>query len=172
MLGNFERVDGALIDKVCQPLIDWIDQHVVIDCFRVARTCIDLSALAWIVSQASGASLPAEVVPMGIQFALIVLGLGAIMMLRATFQQTGGVRRPNPLRAAMYIHRLTCLIWLMGLLAKTATMPAGLAPFALFAVGGFATVALYVGACSSPPPTRREISMDSERWRLASSRSG
>jgi hypothetical protein len=171
MRGNFASLDGALIDKVCQPIIDWFAQHVAIDCFRVARICIDLSALAWIVSQASDAAASPGSVPQGIQFGLIVVGLGAIMMLRATFQRAGGGRQPNPLRAAMFAHRLACLLWLTALLAKSTTMPAGLASMALFAVGGFATVALYVGACSNPPPTRREIRIDREQWRLAPLRS-
>jgi len=166
MLGHFARMDGALIDKVCQPLIDWIDLHLAIDCFQVARICIDLSALAWIMSQASGS---AGATPLGIQFGMIVLGLGAIKMLRTTFQGAGGGRRPNPLRAAMYTHRLACLFWLTGLLVKTTTMPAGLETLALFAVGGFATVALYVGACSKPPPRQREIRMLGEQFRLAPS---
>jgi hypothetical protein len=171
MLRNFASVDGALIDKVCQPFIDWIDQRVAIDCFQVARICIDLSALAWIVSQAPAAVASDGAAPLGIQFALIVLGLGAIMILRATFQRAGGGRQPNPLRAAMYTHRLGCMFWLAGLVVKTATVPMGLASLALFAVGGFATIALYVGACSNPPPKRRENWAGNDQWRLVASRS-
>jgi hypothetical protein len=174
MLGNFARVDAALIDRVCQPMIDWIDQKVAVDCFWVARTCIDVSALAWIVSQASGAASLARFAIQGpevIQFALIVLGLGAVMVLRRTFERPAGGHRPNPLRAAMVAHRLSSLVWLAGLLAKTATMSFGLASLALLAVGSFATVALYVGACSAPPPKRREFRIGEEQWRMALSRS-
>jgi hypothetical protein len=162
-------------------LTDWIDQHAEIGCFRIARICIDLSAFAWILSQTSAAASAVGIGSLGLQtaqFALILVGLGAIMILRTTFERAGGTGRErqggqaNPLRAAMYTHRLTCLFWLAALVIKAATAPAGFGSFALIAVGGFATAALYVGACSQPPPKQREHKVSDDRLRLAPTRSG
>ncbi len=181
MRESLARADDALIDCACQPLVEWIDQHMAIDCFGVARLCIDLSALAWILSQvggmvtAAGAGTPALEVS---QFAVMVLGQGAIMVLRTIFERAGragsGRRdgRMNPLRAAMYTHRLACLFWLTGLLVKTATGPAGFGALALLAVGGFATAAVYVGACSNRPQKLRKRGTDSWRRRAAALQSG
>jgi hypothetical protein len=175
------RADGALIDKVYQPLVDWIDQQIAIDCSRLARLCIDLSALAWILSQAGGAvaavgtgSLAVEM----LQFGLIVLGLGAIMVLRTVFEHTGGARggrqagRANPLRAAMQTHRLGCLLWLGGLLARTVAAQMAFGSLTLLAVGVLTTTAVYVAACSNPPPQQREHKVEHWGRRLAALRSG
>jgi hypothetical protein len=178
---NLERVDSTLIDRVCQPVVDWIDHHMEVDCFRVARLCFDLSALAWILSQAGGAALAVRTGVPGLQvfqFVLIVLGLGAIIMLRAVFERPGGAGgggkggRPNPLRAAMYTHRLACLLWLAALLVRTAAGAAEFGSLALLAVGGFATAAVYLGACSNRPPKWRERRADNGNRCLAPVRRG
>jgi len=164
---SLARVDGVLIDKVCQPLVDWLSQHLSIDCFRVARVCTDLSALAWILSQVPGLSAMAKNGALGpelFQFGLIVFGLGAIMVLRVLFERAGGTGSGrtggvgNPFRTGMFTHRLTCLVWLTGLLVKTAILPIGFGPLALLAVAGFATVAVYVGSCSNRPPKQQRFS--------------
>jgi hypothetical protein len=64
----------------------------------------------------------------------------------------------------MHVHRAACLIWLIGLLAKTMALPAGLASMALLGVGVFATMAMYAGSCSNRPTDRREIRKG--RWVL------
>jgi len=173
MLDQVARADDGLIDRVCQPLVDRIGQHADIDCFKVARVCTDLSALAWILSQAS---VTAAAVGNGVvgfeafQCALILLGLGSITVLRTLFERAGGGRKgsqANPLRASMYTHRLACMLWLIGLLIKTAMTPVGFGSLALFAVGAFATLAVYVGACSNRPPQRREQRENSWNLRTA-----
>jgi hypothetical protein len=161
---SLARADDALIDCVCQPLVEWIERRTALDCFGVARLCTDLSALAWILSQLGSVSAAAGTGTLGLkvfQFALIVLGLGAILVLRTTFERVGGAAsgRPNPLRAAMYVHRLACLLWLTGLSVKTVMSLSGFGSLALLAVGGFATMAAYVGACSNHPPKRRQTSV-------------
>jgi hypothetical protein len=162
MQDGLVRLDGALIDGVCQPLVDRLYNHLASDCFRLARICTDLSALAWILSQAPGASEAAKTgnLDLGMfQFALIVLGLGAIMVLRALFERAGNGRNgglPNPFRAGMFTHRLVCLVWLAGLLVKTGMTPIGFGSLTLLAVGGFATAALYLGSCSNRPPKTRD----------------
>jgi hypothetical protein len=98
----------------------------------------------------------------GFQFAVIVLGLSAILVLRRLFERTGGGGTgrmgvaANPLRAGMQAHRAACLLWLIGLLVKTAASPFGLAAVTLLALGVFATTAVYVGSCSNRPTKRRE----------------
>ncbi len=166
------RLDDILIDIVCQPVVDWIDQMVAFNCFRIARFLLDLAAFAWILSQAESAVTAARTGLPGLatfQFTLIVVGLGAITVLRSIFNRggDGGSTRQgglqNPLRPGMFTHRLTCLVWMLCLLLKTALAPANFGSGALLAVGTFATAALYLGACSKPPSKRRECG--SEFWR-------
>lgn len=168
----FERVDDGLIDRVFQPAIDWLGDTLDIDGLRAARICTDISAFAWVVSQAGelgraaaggrGAELAASLV-------LMMLGLSAIMVLRTVFQGSSGkssrTTAGNPLRAAMHTHRLTSLFWVFGLVVKTASDPAGLAMIALFGVGVFGAAALYAAACS--PPTARRRSVEHRHGRLA-----
>ena len=94
--------------------------------------------------------------------------------MRNLFQRTnragGASIGANPLRAGMHVHRAVCLIWLVGLLAKTAAAPLGLAPVMLLAVGVFITMALYVGACSDRPPKRRDIRHADPLWKPAAVR--
>jgi hypothetical protein len=176
MKESFARVDDALIDRVFQPLVDWIEYRTEFDVFRVARVCIDLAALAWILSQAGnlaqavgGGNLGLQ----GFQFAVIVLGLSAMLVLRRLFERTGGRGAgsmglaANPLRPGMQVHRAACLLWLIGLLVKTVASPFGLAALTLLALGVFATTAVYVGSCSNRPPKRRESRKCDWNLRLA-----
>ena len=162
MRDKIERVDGILIDRMCQPVIDWVNGHLTVNCFKAARVLVDLSAFAWILSQASGLAAAAGAKTLEntlVQFALVVVGLSAIIVLRGVFDRAGTMAsggQGNPLRAAMYSHRLTCLLWLVALLIKTSATPLGLESLALLGVGGFATAAVYMGACSNRPPARRE----------------
>ena len=163
MQDSLARLDDALIDRVFQRAVDRITRHVATDCFRLACVGTDLSALAWILSRAGDiaeAARSGAPLDVGFQSALLILGLGAMTVLRTPFQRAGGAAggrgRLNPLRAGMQIHRLICLFWLVGLAVKAAWAPAGLEPMALLAMGLSATVAVYVGACSNPPPRRRE----------------
>jgi len=90
--------------------------------------------------------------------------------VRTPFERAGGGRKgaqANPLRASMYTHRLGCLLWLTGLSIKTVATPVGFGSLALFAVGAFATLAVYVGACSNRPPKWREQRKDSWNARTA-----
>jgi hypothetical protein len=167
MKGSFAHVDGALIDRIFQPLVDWIGDHTTFDGFRVARICVDLAALAWILSTLGGMAETAAsgtLASESVQFAMIALVLGAMSVLRALFQRTGG--GPNPLRAAMHTHRAICLLWLLGLLVKTAASPPGLAAMALLTMGAFATTAFYAAACSNPPTKRRVSRKGNRRWIL------
>lgn len=163
MRESWGRVDDALIDRVFQPLVDAISQHMPMNCFRMACVSTDLAALAWIVSQAQATTVATGSGVLGFeafQFSLILLGLGAITLLRTPFERMGGTgggtERANPLRPGMYVHRLACLLWLAVLAAKTAAAPVGLGSVALFSVGIFVTAAVYIGACSSRPHKRSQ----------------
>ncbi len=154
-----ERLDDALIDRVFQPLADWLDHHIAFGIFRAARGAIDLASLMWICAEARDASAAARYPGLMLfHFAVIVAGLWSLSTLRGLFPRTKGAREggANPLRAAMQLHRAACLFWMIGLAIKTASAPNGFEALALFAVGVFATSAVYLGACSTPPPKPRE----------------
>ena len=173
---GFAQLDDALIDRVFQPLADWVEHHTEFDVFRIARLCIDLAALAWIVSQAGNVAKTAASGNLALeafQFGVIVLGLSAISVLRRLFERAGGTGRgrmgacANPLRAGMQVHRAACLCWLIGLLVKTGASPAALGTVALLALAVFATAAVYVGSCQNRPRTGRESRHLSWNARLA-----
>lgn len=155
MLKIFARVDNILIDRVFQDLVNWLTPRLLLDCFGQARFCTNVSAFAWIWSQARAvwsASIGIQV----FQAALLLLGLGALMALHTLFHRIGGTgseAKVNPLRAGMYAHRF---IILSGLVVNIAKATVGLDSCALLAVAAFTTAAVYLGACSNPPPKPRE----------------
>ena len=160
----FTSLDDALIDRLFQPLADLLDHHMALGTNRAARTGIDLASLAWIFAQAGAAAhaLAAhDIAASAARGVLVVLGLGAFTILRGVFQGTDSEpsararMQANPLRPGMQIHRATCLFWMIGLAIKTIAAPMGLATLALLAVGVFATAAVYIGACTNPPPRGR-----------------
>jgi hypothetical protein len=168
----FARGDDILIDKLCQPAADRLFWTWEIDCFRIARFCTDISALAWIVSQARGVVAAPETGPSGIvvfQFALIMIGLGAIMTVRCLFERdgrAGGTSRArpfNPLRAKMFGHRLICILGLVNLLVQTILSPVEIASVASLTTQFFLTTAVFMGACSNRPPAHREHGFSDER---------
>lgn len=171
MRDTFERLDDKLIDGVFQPLADRIADHLPFDCFQQARACTSLSAIAWILSQGSimaAATRSGSVPQQAFHAALLLLGLAAIMVLHTLFQHAGGAGRAqgraNPLRVTMYFHRLVIL---SGLTVSIVKATLGVGSLALLAVAFFATAAVYVGACSNPPPSRRQPLADSWGRRLA-----
>jgi hypothetical protein len=159
------RVDDALIDRVFQPLVDWMDHHTEIGIFRAARFCVDLASLMWICAEANGFAGGSGFDGSGsiaFRFAIVVAGLWALSSLRGLFQRSDDARAANPLRAGMRTHRAACLFWMIALSIKTAHAPNGFEALALLAVGAFATSAVYIGACTTAPPKRRE--RRSARW--------
>lgn len=168
MPGIFDRVDDALIDRVFQPLVDWIAASMSLDCFAQARVCTSVSAIAWILSQAKDLAVAAQSGPVGrqvLQGVLLLLGLGAIMVLHTLFQRAGGrggQGRLNPLRVAMYAHRMTILL---GLGVSVLKIALGVGSFVLLAMALFATAAVYAGACSNSPPRQQARQDASGGWR-------
>jgi hypothetical protein len=170
MQERITRLDDALIDQVCQPIVNRLATNMTVDCFWLARHCNDAAALAWILSQASRVSdafATGNVALAGAQGALIVIGLAALTTLRRVFDGRQGSRssssvRANPLRPAMFLHRLGCLLWLGAQMLGAITRPVGFADVLIIGMSLLTTASVYVGACSSPPPERR--SQTSRDW--------
>ena len=173
MQESIARVDDALIDRVCQPIVDWFAATMSMDCFRLARSCNDVAALAWILSQAglvSDAFATGNVALAGAQGALIIIGLAALTTLRRVFDGKQGSRsssgaQANPLRPAMFQHRLGCLLWLGVQVLSTVSKPPGFAEILVLVMGLMTTASVYVGACSSPPPERQGRTSRDWLWR-------
>lgn len=157
----FASLDDTLIDRCFQPVVDWIAQHLLSDCFQQARVCTNISAVLWIWSQIDDVTSAARLGSTGLQVfqtSLLLVGLGGILVLHTLFQRVGGVGgqgRANPLRAGMYMHRLTLLL---ALGVNTAKSMAGSGSVALLTLGIFTTTAVYIGACSNPPPAKHKRS--------------
>ena len=166
---DFAWLDDTLIDRLFQPLADWMNHHMAFGPSRAARTAIDLASLSWILAQLGDMSNAVQqhdartCVFLGLA---VVLGLFAFTILRNVFQRadsgsgSDGQAQANPLRPGMQVHRVVCLVWMIGLAAKTIMEPADFTALALLAVGVFGTAAVYIGACSNTPPMRRETSRD------------
>jgi hypothetical protein len=176
-----ERVaqfDDALIDRVCQPIVDRLGAKLPVDCYRLARTLNDGAALAWILSQAGGVAgaLAVGNVPLaGAQGLLIVIGLAALTTLRRVFDGRQGPRsstgaRANPLRPAMFLHRLGCLLGLGAQVVSALPGPAGFAGVLIIAVSLLTAASVYIGACSAPPPQRHASTNRAWNWRTAAAR--
>lgn len=171
-------LDDILIDRLCQPIADRLAARRFTDCFQLARICNDAASLAWILSQAGSVSralATGNVALGGAQAALIVIGLAALTTLRRVFEGKQATHsaignRGNPLRPAMFLHRLFCLIWLGTQAISAVTGPAGFSDLLVVAVSLMTTASVYIGACSSPPPERRARAGRNRIWRPAAIR--
>lgn len=163
MQERIAQLDDALIDRVCQPIVNRLATGMPVDCYRLARLCNDAAALAWILSQAKGvanALATGNTALAGAQGALIIIGLAALTTLRRVFEGKQGGRsstavRANPLRAAMFLHRLGCLLWLGTQLLGAVMRPLGFTEMLIIGMSLMTTASVYVGACSTPPPEHR-----------------
>jgi hypothetical protein len=171
-------LDDALIDRICQPVVDRLGTELPVDCYRLARTLNDGAALAWVLSQAgsvAGALATHDLPLAGAQGMLIIIGLAALTTLRRVFEGRQGSRssasaRANPLRPAMVLHRLGCLLGLGIQVLSNLSGPAGFAGTMVIVVSLLTTASVYVGACSAPPPQRR--ARPAWGWRPAAIRGG
>lgn len=163
MTKDLMRLDDLVIDKICQPAVDLIYENLEADCYQVARICIDISALFWILSQVKGAITVAKIGDMGTevyQYALIVAGLAAFMFLRSVFDRSPGSGRKarsgqgNPLRGPMSLHRFIFLAGFIVQVFQTMVVAADFGSVAMLAMKMFSAAALYAGACSNRPPKR------------------
>lgn len=178
MRESFTRMDDVLIDRLFQPLADWLDRYWALGPQRAARVCLDLASLAWICAEAGALATALSVHDVGMAAArglLVVLGLAALTILRGVFTKKDSAARAqtaaaaNPLRPGMQTHRVLCLVWIAGLAVKAVAAPDGFEPLGLLGVALFATAAIYIGACTTPPPAWRASRAGKRGWTLAGS---
>jgi hypothetical protein len=155
---SFVTFDDALIERVFQPLCDVLADRIGLDCGRAACYCLDLASVGWILSQTpplSSAVLEWEAGSAFLRVALLLLGLAAMTGLRGLFQRLSGSEKANPLRPAMRPYRAVVLLMLIARVVEwgdlSVSSPADLGML------GFASLALYLGACAARPPLRRKI---------------
>ena len=81
MQESIARLDDALIDRVCQPVVDRLAAVWSVDCFGLARSWNDAAALAWILSEWNRAKFDAfatgNAALASAQGVLIIIGLAA-----------------------------------------------------------------------------------------------
>ncbi len=117
----------SLIDRLFQPLADWMDRHMALGPYRAARRCLDLASLAWICAEAERwprpwpAMMSASAAARGL---LVVLGLWAFTILRGVFRKAdGGQARARPPRPIRCVRGCSCIassasFWMVGLAVK------------------------------------------------------
>jgi hypothetical protein len=155
MRKTFAPLDDVLIERLFQPASDLISQLTGTPCRSVACFCLDLASLCWILSRAPGladAVTAWDASTAFLDLLLLLLGMVALTSLRVLFRRAGG-KQGNPLRPAMRPHRAIVLLMLVLRLAQWH--PSGLAGTVDAAMLMFATIALYLGACTERPPIRR-----------------
>jgi hypothetical protein len=156
MRKTFAALDDVLIERVFQPMTDRASSQIGLSKTATVRGCIDTASISWIVSRAGGLSDAVTTWNAGAAFlelALLLLGLTALISLRALFRRTATGKQANPLRQAMQPHRAIVLLMLATRLAELPTF--GLTDAADVAMLLCASLALYLGACVERPPVRR-----------------
>ncbi|HQT75404.1 MAG TPA: hypothetical protein PLD10_00005, partial [Rhodopila sp.] len=120
MRKSFGPVDDLLIERLFQPLADFIAARIGISRGGSACFCIDIASLAWIVSRVPALSV-AVVYWQGFaafrDMVVLLVGLAGLVCLRILFRKAGGHRQGNPLRQAMQPHRAVVLLMLLVRLA-------------------------------------------------------
>lgn len=155
----FAPLDDMLIERLFQPLSDLITYRAGGDRAGTACLCINLASFAWIVSRAPGLSDAVLSWRSGtacLDLLFLLLGLVALISLRTLFRRAGR-KHGNPLRPAMQPHRAIVLLMIATRLLQLQSP--GLAEAADIAMLIFATSALYLGACTEPPPVRRDLAV-------------
>jgi hypothetical protein len=157
MRKTFAPLDDVLIERLFQPFADMLTGHTGISRATTSCLCIDIASLAWIVSRAGGLSGAVTAWDCGDAFVdlmLLLLGLVALISLRALFRRTAPKKQANPLRLAMQPHRAIVLLMLASRLAQlhAPDLPSVADVVMLMC----ATSALYLGACAERPPLRRQ----------------
>lgn len=148
------RFDDALIERLFQPLADTLSDRIGLNRSAAACRCLDAASIAWILSQAgalSDAVTRWDAESAFPRIVLLLLGLAALSSLRTLFRRIGAGQKANPLRVAMQPHRCVVLVLLVATLPEAI----GLGGLADLAMLGFATCALYIGACATRPPVER-----------------
>jgi hypothetical protein len=153
----FVSLDDALIERVFQPLIELAAARLGFGRLTLACVCLDAASFTWILSRAgalTGTALAGTALAgTCLQSAILLLGLTALVALRALFRRAQGRPQANPLRHAMRPHRGVILLLLAGRMAQWNH--AGVAEAADLMMLLFACAGLYLGACGERPPLRR-----------------
>jgi hypothetical protein len=153
MRKTFAALDDVLIERVFQPASDMISNRMGLSRTAIACFCIDIASLAWIVARArelSGAVAASNTGTAFLDTTVLLLGLVALVSLRALFRRAAARKQANPLRLAMLPHRAIVLLMLASRLVQWQAP--GLTDGADLAMLLFAVAALYLGACTERPP--------------------
>lgn len=156
MRKTFGLLDDVLIERLFQPVADFLAHRLGLGRMSAARICLDIAAIGWILSQARALSDVVLAWDVGVSFLrllLLLIGLVVLINLRAVFARIAGAGNTNPLRVAMLPHRAIVLVMVAARLGGLHRP--GLAEWADLTMLGCAAVALYLGACASRPPLRR-----------------
>ncbi|WP_428483121.1 hypothetical protein [Rhodopila sp.] len=152
----FAPLDDVLIDRLFQPLSNVFVNRCGLDRPRAACCCLDLASVSWILARAHGLSVAVIAWDAGmsvLRVAMLMVGLLALLGLRMVFRRFGGKSSGNPLRLSMRPHRAIILLMLALRLAQFGSGdPSDAADAGMLL---FATLGLYLGACTEPPPFRR-----------------
>lgn len=153
----FTPLDNILFQKLFQPMSDMAAQRMGIGRGSAACLCLDLASLSWIVSRTTGLSgaISHGARDNGVAFldlSLLLLGLAAFISLRIMFRRSA-TAQANPSRLSMRPHRAVVLLMLGARLMQLRAL--NFADAGDIAMLMFATSALYLGACTEPPPVRR-----------------
>ncbi len=151
----FGPIDDLLIERLFQPVSDFVRHRTVLSRPATSCICIDMASLAWIASRAQGLSDAVVLRNPSSAFldlAVLLLGLVALVSLRTLFRRARN-KPVNPLRPAMQPHRAIILLLLAArvLQLHVPTLADGADLLMLL----YATSALYLGACAERPPVRR-----------------
>jgi hypothetical protein len=158
MRKTFAPLDDLLIERLFQPVSDLLSHRMGRGRGWTACFCLDLAALAWIVSRAP--ELSREVVAWQTSAAfcdlcLVLLGLVALMSLRTLFRRSKD-KPGNALRAAMQPYRgVALLMFATRLLQLKPELPDGADAVMLVLAGA----ALYFGVCVERPQVRRTLAV-------------
>jgi hypothetical protein len=155
MRKTFARVDDVLIERLFQPASDLITYCIGLSRTTTTCFCIDVACLSWIVSRARGladAVAAWDASAAFLAWALLLLGIVALMSLRMLFRRAG-LRQINPLRRVMLPHRAIALLMLVSSAVQLRSLC--VADAADLAMVISAASALYLGACAERPPIRR-----------------
>jgi len=153
----FGPIDDLLIERLFQPVSDFVTHRTAFSRPMASCFCIDVASFAWIASRVRGLSEAVVTSDPGSAFvdlAVLLLGLVALVSLRTLFRRAGN-KPANPLRLAMQPHRAIIVLMLAARLLQLRD--SNLADGAEVLMLLCATSALYLGACVERPPVRRGL---------------
>lgn len=151
----FAPFDDALLDRLFQPLAGALRHRYGLRRDGMAGFCVSAATICWTVARSAGLSeaiAADDMATVATSSAILLLGLGALVSFHC-LSRRAPTAAANPLRSTMLPHRAIVLL----LLVTRLIPPVGPAvhDVADTAMLLFAAAALYLSACSDPPPVRR-----------------